>query len=62
MRARSDSPATNGMVNHGSPSAVMPAVSTGTICGSCNDAASLISRVKRSALNPAASSGESTCM
>ena len=57
-RSRNDSPAMNGMVNHGSPSVVVPAVRTGTMCGLCSEAARLISRVKRSLLRLAVSSGE----
>jgi hypothetical protein len=44
-RARSDSPLMKGMVKHGS-SPTSPAVSSGTMWGCCNCAASAISRLK----------------
>src|SRR3569833_493276 len=54
-RARTDSPSTNGMMKNGSPSA-SPALSTGTMCGCCRAAESMISRLKRSTETLAASS------
>ena len=59
LRERQGSPSTNGMMNQGSPS-VSPAASTGTMCGCCNRAASMISRLNRSMLTLAAISGGST--
>ena len=50
MRARSDSPSTNGIVKYGSPS-VSPALSTGTMCGCWSRAASRISRWNRSTVD-----------
>ena len=58
--ARSDSPSTNGMMKNGSPSAVSPALSTGTMCGCCSAAESMISRLNRSTETVAASSYGST--
>ena len=59
--SRSDCPSTYGMVKYGSPSA-SPAVSSGTMCGCCSDAATRISRRNRSWLISAESAGLSTLM
>ena len=69
-RARSDSPSTNGMMKNGSrivgapasSGAVSPALSTGTMCGCCSAAESMISRLNRSTETVAASSYGSTLM
>ena len=56
---RSDSPSTNGMVKYGSP-LLSPAESTGTMLAWLSEAASWISRSKRSIESPCASSGDTT--
>ena len=58
-RLRSDSPWTNGMVKYGSPFA-SPAARTGTMFACCSEAATRISRSKRSMLSAAPSSGDKT--
>jgi hypothetical protein len=49
------------MVKYGRP-LVSPAETSGTMLACCSDAASWISRSKRSAFTPAESSGERTLM
>src|SRR3954463_4455971 len=61
-RSRKLSPCTNGMGEYSSPSANAPLARSGTICGCCSCAATLISRLNRSRFSPSARSGCSTLM